>query len=188
MKEVIPIIVFFIIVGVIIASNYISHIIGSNYYKDNKSNTIHDLLQDVLPDYHNFHFIIDIIGLAVLIPAFFFFNETLTIEFLTKFLIIMFIRAFTVISTVLPKYENCDETFTFRSFFLGGCYDKIFSGHTSFILLLTLMYWKEHIINGLTLFGINFVNILAILLTRSHYTVDVILAVFVTTTVFKLQI
>ena len=188
MGEIIPILVFFIIVGVIIASNYISHIIGSNYYKENKTNKVHDILQDVLPDLHNYHYVIDLIGLAVLIPAFFYFNETLTIEFLTKFLIIMFIRAFTVISTVLPKYEHCDETFTFRSFFLGGCYDKIFSGHTSFILLLTLIYLREHIINGLALLGINFVNILAILLTRSHYTVDVILAVFVTTTVFNLQI
>lgn len=188
MKEAVPIIVFLIIVAVIISSNYISHKIGSNYYKKNTSNKIHDLLHDFLPDLYNYHYIIDLIGLAVIIPAFFYFNDSLTIEFLTKFLIIMFIRAFTVISTVLPKYENCDETFTFRSFFLGGCYDKIFSGHTSFILLLTLIYWREHLINGATLLGINFVNILAILLTRSHYTVDVILAVFVTTTIFKLQI
>lgn len=188
MKEVIPILVFFIIVGVIISSNYISHQIGSNYYKENQSFKIHDLLQEYLPDLHNYHYLVDIVALVILIPAFFYFNQTLTIEFLTKFLIIMFIRAFSVISTVLPKYENCDETFTFRSFFLGGCYDKIFSGHTSFILLLTLMYWREHLINSMTLFGLNFINILAILLTRSHYTVDVIMAIFVTTTIFNLNI
>lgn len=188
MKEAIPIIVFLIIIIVIISSNYISHKIGSNFYKNSRSNKIHDLLHDYLPDLYNYHYIIDLIGLAVIIPSFFYFNSSLTVEFLTKFLIIMFIRSFTTISTVLPKYENCDETFTIRSFFLGGCYDKIFSGHTSFILLLTLFYWREQLINGKTLLGINFLNILAILSTRSHYTVDVVLAVFVTITIFKLQI
>jgi hypothetical protein len=188
MKDLFPIIVFLIIIIVIIGSNYLSHTIGSNYYKEKNINKIHDLFHDILPDLHNYHYIIDLVGLAVVIPAFLYFNESLTIEFLTKFLIIMFIRAFTVVSTVLPKYENCDETFTFRSFLLGGCYDKIFSGHTSFILLLTLIYYREHMINSLTLIGINFINVLSILLTRSHYTVDILLAIFVTTTIFKVQI
>jgi len=180
--------VFLLIIGTIILSNYLSHYIGSNYYKNNKQNKIHDILQENIPDLHDYHFIIDILGLLVLIPAFFYFNESLSVEFLTKFLIIMFIRAFTILATVLPKYENCDETFGFRSFFLGGCYDKIFSGHTSFVLLLTLFYFREHLINLPTLFAINIVNILGIISTRSHYTIDVLLAIFVTTTIFNLQI
>lgn len=180
--------VFFFIIITVILSNYLSHKIGSEYYKSNSKNKIHDLLQDLLPDLHNYHFVIDILCILVMIPAFFYFNERLIVEFLSKFLIIMFIRAFTIISTVLPKYENCDETFTTRSFFLGGCYDKIFSGHTSFILLLTLMYWRENIINLGALFSINLLNILAIISTRSHYTVDVLMAIFVTLTIFQSNI
>jgi hypothetical protein len=115
-------------------------------------------------------------------------NDTLNTEFIAKFTIIMFIRAFTIISTILPKHQVCSDTFDVRSYFLGGCYDKIFSGHTSFMLLLTLLYYREHIINEFSLIGINSINILLILATRSHYTVDILLAIFVTTTIFNIKI
>ena len=100
----------------------------------------------------------------------------------------MFIRAFTTIATILPKHKICNEKINIRSLLLGGCYDKIFSGHTSFTLLLTLLYYREHIINLPLLIGINATNIPAILATRSHYTVDVLLAIFVTTTIYSIQI
>ena len=100
----------------------------------------------------------------------------------------MLIRAFTTISTILPKHKICNETIGIRSLLLGGCYDKIFSGHTSFTLLLTLLYYREHIINLPLLLGINAANILAILATRSHYTVDVLLAIFVTTTIYSIKV
>jgi hypothetical protein len=170
-------------------SNYVSHLIGSNFYKGTPTNyKIHDLLHEVLPEIHDYHYIIDIIALVAVIPAFIYFNHTLSVEFLTKFLIIMLIRAFTIISTVLPKYERCDETFTFRSFCVGGCYDKIFSGHTSFILLLTLFYLRENIIKLPVFYGINILNMLAIIATRSHYTIDVLIAIFVTFTIFNIKI
>jgi hypothetical protein len=183
------IIIFFALVITIISSNYISHLIGSNFYKEiPTSYKIHDLLHDILPDINKYHYIIDIIAFIIIIPAFIYFNSDLSIEFLTKFLIIMLIRSFTIISTVLPKYERCDETFTLRSFFLGGCYDKIFSGHTSFTLLLTLMYYREDIINLPTLYVTNILNMLLIIATRSHYTIDVLIAFFVTLTIFNIKI
>ena len=183
------ILIFFVLVIIIISSNYISHLIGSNFYKGvPTSYKIHDILHDILQEIHNHHYIIDIIALIILIPAFIYFNNDLSVEFLTKFLIIMFIRSFTIISTVLPKYEQCDEKFTIRSFFLGGCYDKIFSGHTSFTLLLTLMYYREDIINLPTLYVTNIFNMLSIIATRSHYTVDVLIAIFVTFTIFNIKI
>jgi hypothetical protein len=96
----------------------------------------------------------------------------------------MVLRSFTILLTILPKYEECNDPFTWQSLFLGGCYDKIFSGHTSFVLLLTLMYYREHMINMPALYGINIFNILAILSTRSHYSIDVFIAIFVTITIF----
>lgn len=180
---------FIIVIIVIFGLNYLCHIIGMEFYKDEPTSyKIHDLLHSILPDLHDYHIFVDIIGSIAVIPALFYFNQELTVEFLTKFLIIMLIRAFTIVSTVLPKYERCDTRFELRNFILGGCYDKIFSGHTSFILLLTLMYYREHIINLPSLYGINLLNMLAIIATRSHYTVDVILAVFVTTTLFNMKI
>jgi hypothetical protein len=100
----------------------------------------------------------------------------------------MFIRSITIATTILPKNDTCDDTLSFRTFFLGGCYDKIFSGHTATTLLLTLIYYREHIINLESLLSINIVNMFFIIATRAHYTVDVLLSIFVTTTIYKLDI
>jgi len=179
---------FIIILVIIFASNYAVLKLGSNYYKNKEPIELFDIFHSILPDLHSYHYIIDFIGLALIISLFFVSNNSLTTEFLAKFTIIMFIRAFTTIATILPKDKVCDETISTRSLLLGGCYDKIFSGHTSFTLLLTLLYYREHIINLPLLIGINATNILAILATRSHYTVDVLLAIFVTITIYSIQI
>ena len=100
----------------------------------------------------------------------------------------MLIRSVSILSTILPSHQKCDKEIYLSSVFYGGCYDKIFSGHTSFILLLTLLYFREHIINMPTLIALNATNILLILATRSHYTVDILLAIFVTSTIYKINI
>jgi hypothetical protein len=182
-------IVYFIIILVIIfASNYAVLKLGSKFYKDKESVELFDSLHYILPDLHTYDSIVDFIGLGAIISLFFVSNGTLITEFLAKFTIIMFIRAFTTIATILPKHKVCDEKIGIRSLFLGGCYDKIFSGHTSFILLMSLLYYREHIITLPLLIGINATNILAILATRSHYTVDVLLAIFVSTTIYSIKI
>jgi len=171
---------------IILISNYATLKIGSEYYKSSEKLELFDISHKLLPDLHAYRPMKDIIGFLGIISLFFFSTESLTIEFITKFTIIMFIRAFTIISTILPKHDKCVDTFGIRSYFLGGCYDKIFSGHTSFMLLLTLLYYREHIIDGFSLIGINVINILLILATRSHYTIDVLLAIFVTTTIYNI--
>jgi len=177
-----------IILIIIFASNYAVLKLGSNYYKNSEHIELFDIIHYILPDLHSYHYITDFIGLALLCSIFFLSNHALTTEFLAKFTVIMFIRAFTTIATILPKHKICDEKIGMRSLLLGGCYDKIFSGHTSFTLLLTLLYYRDNIINLPLLLGINATNILAILTTRSHYTVDVLLAIFVTTTIYSVQI
>ena len=169
-------------------SNYAVLKLGSNYYKNKGEIELFDIFHSILPDLHSYHFITDLIGIACIISLFFLSTEKLTTEFIAKFTIIMFIRAFTTIATILPKHKICNETIGIRSLLVGGCYDKIFSGHTSFTLLLTLLYYREHIINLPLLLGINATNIFAILATRSHYTVDILLAIFVTTTIYSIKI
>ena len=181
------IIYLLIIIVIIFFSNYAVLKLGSSYYKD-QTIELFDIFHSILPDLHTYHYIIDFIGLGLLLSLLFVSNNSLTTEFLAKFTIIMFIRAFTTIATILPKHKVCNDKIGIRSLLLGGCYDKIFSGHTSFTLLLTLLYFREHIINLPLLIGINAVNILAIIATRSHYTVDVLLAIFVTTTIYNIKI
>jgi hypothetical protein len=172
----------------IFISNYATLRIGSDYYKNLNKCEIFDIFHKILPDLNEYHYTVDLIAFIGLVSLFIISNTSLTIEFIAKFTIIMFIRAFTIISTILPKHEVCTDKFDLRSYFLGGCYDKIFSGHTSFTLLLTLIYYREHIVNEFSLIGINAINILLILATRSHYTVDILLAIFVTTTIFNINV
>ena len=176
------------LVIVIFVSNYYVMKLGDKHYTDNTSCELYDMFHEILPDLTQYHFIVDLILLSSIVSLFFLSNETLTTEFLAKFVIIMFIRAFTTLVTILPKHENCDSKLSLRSFILGGCYDKIFSGHTSFTLLLTLLYYREHIIGLVPMLGINLLNILAILSVRSHYSVDVLLAIFVTTTIYSIKV
>jgi len=179
-----------IIIGMLIfmtISNIYTLIAGNRYYKGHNY-PLFDLLHENLPNLDKYHSIVDIFAFCSLASLFFVSSKEITVEFITKLIVIMFIRSITIATTILPKNYNCDDTLNFRSFFLGGCYDKIFSGHTATTLLLTLIYYREHIINLETLVGINLVNMFFIIATRAHYTVDVLLSIFVTTTIYKLDI
>jgi hypothetical protein len=174
-------------IGFIFISNYLTLTIGEKHY-NNSNCKIYDSLHEILPNLRTYHYSVDIIGLLVALSLFFVGNEDLIYEFFGKFIIIMFIRAFTILTTILPKDKECDTRHSFRNYLFGGCFDKIFSGHTSFTLLLTLLYYREHIINIPTLLGVNLLNMFLILSTRAHYTVDVLLAIFVTTTIYSIKI
>lgn len=178
-----------LILGIIFFSNYLTLRIGKYHYTTLNKTELFDMFHKILPDLHKYSDATNnIILITGIISLYFFSNTNLTVEFLSKFVIIMAIRAFTIISTILPKHHACDETISPTSVVVGGCYDKIFSGHTAFVLLLTLLYFREHIINMPLLIGINALNILLILATRSHYTIDVLLAIFVTSSVYTLSI
>jgi len=68
---------------------------------------------------------------------------------------------------------------------IGGCYDKIFSGHFSIVFLITLLLWKHKYISLIPLFFINLVNGILIIMTRAHYSIDVVVAIFVTLFVYQ---
>ena len=174
---------------VILISNYATILIGINHYETKKSSDLFDIFHLLLPDLHRYSYIVDILGIFAVLSLVFVSTNEITNEFIAKFILIMFIRAFTIISTILPKHEKCvTNVGNIQSLILGDCYDKIFSGHTSFMLLLTLLYYREHIIHLPMLLGVNLLNIFLILATRSHYTVDVLLAIFVTTTIYSVKI
>jgi len=168
-------------------SNLFTITVGNRYYKD-YNYPLFDLLHKFLPNLENIHYSVDIIAFLSLASLFYVYNYEITVEFITKLIVIMFIRSITIAMTILPKNENCDDTLSFKTFFLGGCYDKIFSGHTATTLLLTLIYYREHIINLSALSAINIINMFLIIATRAHYTVDVILSIFITITIYKLDI
>jgi hypothetical protein len=181
---------YLIIVGAIVLillANYYTNEIGEAYYEsEDKINKIFDVVHHYTPDFHEFGSLVNVIPL-LLFGSFFFLPKSMSLieEVMLKILLIHLIRSLTIISTILPKHEKCNrEDSSFFSRLLGDCYDKVFSGHTSFVFLNTLILLREKYISLMTLFTINATESIIILLTRSHYTIDVILAYFITYLVY----
>jgi hypothetical protein len=176
----------FALIAFIFFSNYATHYLGKWHYEHNEPNgKIFDILHHITPDLQKYAMYNDTI-LVITMISFLFVPNSVSIlkEFLGKFILIMFVRALTIMSTILPKQDGCSSELTWMNMFKGQCYDKVFSGHTAFVLLATLIYLRENIISFPAFLGINLANITSIILTRSHYTIDVILAVVITYLVY----
>jgi hypothetical protein len=121
-------------------------------------------------------------------------------EFILKFLIIIFLRSVTITATILPKNTTVEvkpdkygNLSLFDKTIGGGCYDKMFSGHFAFGLLLSLLILKynvleTNIINVMLFIILNAVHLFILGVTRSHYTMDMIVSLYVTLFVYNLDI
>jgi len=122
-----------------------------------------------------------IIGMASLL----FTPTSLQIHFVSMLIVIYLIRDITINLTILPKNKNCKVDNKWYKKIINGCYDKIFSGHFSFTYLLSLYYYSYGIITNVPFLIIwNLLNAFVILITRSHYTIDIIMAFFVCSFIF----
>ena len=183
---------FIIFIIYILYNSYISdkmENVADNYYdtreKNNKTTPkVYDISHKYLPNLHKYNNIHHIITIIFVLPILFDFN--ILQEFLGYFIVIFIIRSITILVTILPKYKECkyNGKTLFHGLF-GGCYDKIFSGHFASVFLATLLYLKYNWINLPTLILINFINSIGILLSRSHYTIDLIVALFITLFIYQ---
>lgn len=169
--------------SITIVSALIVEYIGKNHYSNN-SNEIWDISWKYFPDYHNSQILIHVIPILLLTSLFFIRkSDSILYEFLLKFIIILLLRMLTTLSTIFPKDERCDDEIYWLTP-LNGCYDKVFSGHTAFVALFTLIFWREKIIDSSTFWLLNLVQMVTILLTRAHFTVDVVLGFVITYLVY----
>lgn len=153
-------------------------IIGKDHYNDEIR--IYDLCHTYLPNYEKYEFIGNIYIVILLLFILYKPSKTISIVFdLISFIIpIYFIRSILTLINVLPKSSECNYN-PHLAFINGGCYDKIFSGHSAFVFILTLLLNKYKIINFATLIIFNIINVSIILLTRTHYTIDIIVSFLV---------
>jgi hypothetical protein len=173
----IPLVIF------IFASNYFTNLIGDKFYK-NENIKLYDASHILLPDLHDYRGIYDTLFYLFMISILLLSNKG-KIEFIRELIIIYFIRSITIIFTILPKHDKCEHTPDILTYISGGCFDKVFSGHTTFVMLLTFFLMRENFINLPMVIGINVANIIGILAIRSHYSVDVLLAGIITFFVYK---
>lgn len=158
--------------------------IRSEKFYQNKSNSkkVFDLFHNLLPHIEKWEYASDV--LFILVFLFMAFKNLNLVYTAVGYLIaIIIVRTLFVNLTVLPKNEICSihDSSSFR----GGCYDKIFSGHYAGTLLMTILLYNHHYINTMWLFMINIVNALVILISRNHYTVDIVVSIFVVFIVYQ---
>lgn len=175
-----------------VVSTYTVHKIGQYHYHPSKStkrtiDKVWDVCHKSLPDMHQLEFIT---------TAFFIVPITLVLcsssrsdiikDIFVYFPLVMIIRAFMIFATILPRHKKCNsEKLTWESFFVGHCYDKIFSGHFALTLLMTLALHRYNTISTVSVVMLNLINAFLILMTRSHYTNDIVVAFFITFAIYN---
>jgi len=186
---------------------------GTKFYKKKKIKNrlslksklhtpIWDIIHSNFADYSVFNYSKDIYLIVFFLPIIFNLQNisiTFAYEFFWKFMILIFLRSFSIISTILPRNSKLKVKINKKTDFWtvlyhrtigGGCYDKLFSGHASFGLLATLLLFKysflESNIFNISLFVlINLIHFMMIGVTRAHYTVDIVVAIYVTLWVYE---
>jgi uncharacterized membrane protein len=161
----------------------------SNREKNNKTrHKVFDIMHKFFPEKEDLYWMCNVILIITLIPLIKENNKQLYFDFVILLLLINFIRDITINLTILPKNKTCnlDKYNDLESNLLGACYDKIFSGHFAFVFLLSLIYYSNSIITNIPLLiGWNLFNALIILIVRSHYTIDIVVSLFVCSFVFS---
>jgi len=181
----------YIAILIIFILNYTSYKNGDWFYKLreklDKKPKVFDLAYAYLPklDIHDYY-LNSLNWFFAILPFIPFFisksesNFELFTEMMEYFIPVYLIRAFTTNLTILPPNEKCSiQKFTFNELIQGHCYDKLFSGHLALAMIAMYIFWKHKIISSNYLAINVFLTILYMLLSRGHYSNDLIFSFFV---------
>lgn len=178
---------FIIALLIHIYTTYLTHKrIKINKYYARKP--LYDIIHNNTNEYSNYSNLVDIATLIFIFPIF----KSLKNDnfepisyFISIFSILMILRSFALLATDIPSCDkNCNpHNLTLYNIFFGHCHDKLFSGHNAITILsiITAYKFKLITIQQLTLLIIlQLIYAYSIIITRSHYTVDVLLSYYIT--------
>lgn len=178
---------------------FIFHILSNKflYSMQQRKSTyqpLYDIIISNVSDLSRYNFIPNTLTLILfsflIIPLCLKPNVNVFISLFKYLSVIIFLRSITTSVTILPSSVNgCKFDLNFLTFLNGHCIDKIFSGHTSITLLLVFLYNKYNIITSNLIYVLLFLQILvsiSLILTKEHYTIDVILGYLITTMILLL--
>ena len=152
------------------------------YHKDQVP--LYDLGHILLPDVKNHNNFMEILILVpVILIIYQGISDQLVNDVVIMSAIIYGLRLFTYNLTIMPSvycYHNKSDDQNM----IGGCHDCMFSGHTSLFLLLMLTLIIDYKYNALACFGVSIMYSLLIIATKAHYSIDVIIAWYITVLVF----
>jgi hypothetical protein len=174
-----------------IISTYVCYIRGKELnkkFKNNKKKRLPDIVHDILPETTNKYisFIREITPLIPLLLLCHVIYKTkyykLIHEYVKLFCIIYIVRSIMMVSTTLP-----DPTLECKySLYGGSCNDLLFSGHISsmFLSILFLCAVTQSEVLHNSMYTLLIFTILLILSSRRHYTIDIIVSLFVVYSIF----
>tara|TARA_B100002051_G_scaffold241255_1_gene245646 strand:+ start:672 stop:1295 length:624 start_codon:yes stop_codon:yes gene_type:complete len=153
----------------------------------------HDQIASVLPDLSRFQWLVNVLVLVLCLPMLWMLVTHWPHGFFTSLFkyasLLTFIRCLTTTATVLPpNYQCADPDLTAVSpYLVGHCVDKMFSNHTALSLTVVLLYWRYGVLKGAWLcaaFALQVLSSFTHIPTRSHYTIDVLVAYLVALAIF----
>ena len=143
---------------------------------------IYDIIHHNLPSLRSLTIVSDILP-YILLTIILFIDLKIFYNIL-GFLITIFVARMIIIHlTILPKDKKCDIKNS--SVYNGGCYDKVYSGHFSTIFICLLTLYMNKYINLFTLLSLSIIFALIIISSRSHYTIDVVVACLIVIIVYQ---
>jgi hypothetical protein len=157
-----------------------------------RMNPLYDIYQDSMPNLQSMRIvpeILHVIPIAILFSHIFYHQDERSVSalrtMLTRHGLLMALRALFFSSTLLPdSSQMCKE-----SPLPGSCFDLIFSGHSTVILLTTYILRDYYNLSGVKFHLLQLVNLITcimIVACRNHYTVDVLVSIIITDYVYKL--
>lgn len=174
--------------------SYNVHYQGKNFYdariKQGKIiPKVYDIGMRYIPDYSKDNTLTSIANIIpCILPIITLYNTHYLLQFYYVLTYVFILRHIFLNFTILPKYKNCkDESYTLENVFLGHCYDKIFSGHFAIVSLLALFLYKYNIFTNLWVLGSALLAYATLIISlRFHYSIDIVVAMLATFSVFTL--
>ena len=182
------------LIVVLIISAILVHFVATDftYTNGNKlklltKDNYYDIIHHNFKDYSAFHYAKNIVTGLFILP--FIFNLHAISKIQQKFFLIIpllvIIRSLFTSVTIFPATrengpnDTASKDISFFDYFFGDNYDRMFSGHICFAVTASFLVFNLGIFStntlNLTLIGlINLIHAFIIVVTRSHYTIDVL--------------
>lgn len=155
---------------------------GFTYYIGTNQGTTHshcgrplrDVGHDILPDCSRWVNMRDVILVSFLIPILFIKDKSYFLyDLWDRFIIIVAFKAICIFFTFLPPSNpDCSQ-----KKYLNHCFHNAVSGHAAFALLLGILYIRYANFPSLHVYIFVLLYCIFILMTRAHYTKDVLEAI-----------
>lgn len=152
-------------------------VISANLIKSDPIKVV-DLLHTYIPPL-KLTYLSDILVLAQTVFASALVDSQTLAEMLLIMSIVQFFRSICSISTALPPLKNYGDKYRIGGLNGTGT-EYIFSGHACYSSISAIYLYNRNIIGLFSLIVYNCISQLSIIITRNHYTVDVILAWIIT--------